>query len=70
MPLLSSTAAADAAVVLHEIIEQGNFIFVGKQVFLLSPLSPAGIDALAAFSADGEDLEDEPVEADADEVTA
>ncbi len=70
MALFSGTAAADAAVVLHEIIEQGDFIFAGGQVFLLSALSPAGIDALAAFSANGEDLEDEPVEADADEITA
>ncbi len=70
MALFSSTAAADAAAVLHEIIEQGDFIFVGGQAFLLSALSPAGIDALAAFSADGEGLEDEPVEADADELTA
>ena len=70
MDPLSSTAPADAAVVLHEIIERGDFIFVGGQVFLLSALSPAGIDALAAFSADGEHPEDEPVEADADEVTA
>ena len=70
MALLSSTAAADAAAVLHEIIERGDFIFVDGQAFLLSALSPAGLDALAAFSAEGEDLEDEPVEADADEITA
>ncbi len=70
MALLSRTArhslVNDASAVLDEIIEQGDFIFAGGQVFLLSALSPAGIDALAAFSARDEDREEEPVEDDGD----
>ena len=69
MIVLSSTAIVSAVAVLHEIIDRGDFIFVGRHVFLFSALSPGGIDALAAFSGDGEDLEDEPIEADADEFT-
>ncbi len=36
------------------------------QAYLMAAVSPATIDALAAFSAEGEDLEDEPIEDDGD----
>ncbi len=56
----------DAAAVLDRIIERGDFLVVGGRTFLLSALSPATIDALAAFSARDEDREEEPVEDDGD----
>ena len=70
MPLLSRAAKHSlvdgAAAVLDRIIERGDFLVVGGRTFLLSALSPATIDALAAFSARDEDLEEEPVEDDGD----
>ncbi len=70
MALLSSTAEHSlvdkAAAVLREIIERGDFLVVDGRTFLLSALSPATIDALAAFSARDEDREEEPVEDDGD----
>ena len=70
MALLSRTVkhdlSDDAAAVLDRIIERGDFLVVGDRTFLLSALSPATIDALAAFSARDEDREEEPVEDDGD----
>ena len=51
---------------LREIIERGDLAHVDGQAYLVAPVSAATIDALAAFSAEGEDLEDEPVEDDGD----
>lgn len=47
---------------LREIVEHGDLAIVDGQAYLVAPVSPATIDALAAFEAEAEDLEDEPIE--------
>ena len=47
---------------LREIVERGDLAMVNGQAYLVAPVSPETIDTLAAFEAEGEDREDEPVE--------
>ncbi len=47
---------------LREIVERGDLAMVDGQPFLVAPVSPETLDTLAAFEAEGEDREDEPVE--------
>ena len=47
---------------MREIVERGDLAHVDGQAYLVAPVSPATIDALAAFSAEGEDMENEPIE--------
>ena len=51
---------------LREIVERGDLAEVHGEFYLVAPVSPATIDALAAFEAEGEDREndlcDEPGE--------
>ena len=55
---------------LQEIAGLGDLAHVNGQAYLVAPVSPATIDALAAFSADGEDMKDEPVEDQGDDELA
>ncbi len=52
---------------LREIVERGDLAMVDGQPFIVAPVSPETIDALAAFEAEGEDMEDEPVEDDGED---
>ena len=51
---------------MREIVERGDLAKVNGQQFIVAPVSPETIDALAAFEAEGEDREndlcDEPSE--------
>ena len=47
---------------LREIVERGDLAMVDGQAYLVAPVSPETLDTLAAFEAEGEDWEDEPVE--------
>ncbi len=47
---------------LREIVERGDLAHVNGQAYLVAPVSPETLDTLAAFEAEGEDREDEPVE--------
>ncbi len=47
---------------LREIVERGDLAHVNGQAYLVAPVSALTIDTLAAFEAEGEDREDEPVE--------
>ncbi len=44
---------------LREIVKRGNLAHVNEQAYLVAPVSPATIDALAGLEAEGED-DDEP----------
>ena len=47
---------------MREIAQGGDLADVEGRVYLVARVSPTTIDALAAFEAEGEDREDEPVE--------
>ncbi len=51
---------------LREIIERGDLTHVNGQAFLVVPVTPATLDALAAFEAEAADRESEPTEAQGD----
>lgn len=55
LPLLSLDASERAA--LREIANGADLIFVDGATYLVAPVSPACLDALAAFEADAEDRE-------------
>ncbi len=48
---------------LREIVERGGQAHVNGQAYLVAPVSPATIDALAGLEAEAEDREDDPAEA-------
>ena len=66
LPWLAADLGPPERRALREIVERGDLAMVDGQAYLVAPVSPATIDALAAFSAEGEDMEDEPVEDDGD----
>ena len=47
---------------LREIVERGDLAMADGQPYLVTPVSPETLDTLAAFEAEAEDREDEPVE--------
>ena len=47
---------------LREIVERSDLAMVDGQPFIVAPVSGETLDTLAAFEAEGEDREDEPVE--------
>ena len=44
---------------MREIVERGDLAEVNGEQFIVAPVSPATIDALAAFEAEGEDREND-----------
>ncbi len=55
---------------LRGIVERGDLAMVDGQPFIVAPVSGETLDTLAAFEAEGEDLEDEPVEDQGDDGPA
>ena len=45
---------------MREIVQAGDLAEVNGKTYLVAPVSPKTIDALAAFEAEGEDREIEP----------
>lgn len=66
LPWLTGDLGPPERRALREIVERSDLAMVDGQAYLVAPVSPATIDTLAAFSAEGEDMEDEPVEDDGD----
>ena len=62
LPWLAADLGPPERRALREIVERGDLAMVDGQAYLVAPVLPATIDALAAFEAEGEDREDEPVE--------
>ena len=62
LPWLTGDLGPPERRALREIVERGDLAHVDGQAYLVVPVSPATLDALAAFEAEGEDREDEPVE--------
>jgi hypothetical protein len=44
---------------MREIAERGDLAEVGGRYYLVAPVSPATVDALAAFEAEGDDREND-----------
>lgn len=68
-PNLTGTLDPPERRALREIVAVGDIAHVCGQAYLVVPVSPATIDALAAFEAEAEDREDDPTEAQGDDET-
>ncbi len=62
LPWLTGDLGPPERRALREIVERGDLAHAGEQAFLIVPVSPETLDILAAFEAEAEDREDEPVE--------
>ncbi len=62
LPWLTENLGPPERRALREIVERGDLAHVDGQAYLVAPVSPETLDTLAAFEAEGEDREDEPVE--------
>lgn len=67
LPSLTGTLDPPERRALREIVERGDLTHMGGQAFLVAPVSPATLDALAAFEAKAEDQESDPVEGQGDD---
>ncbi len=67
LPWLAADLGPPERRALREIVERGDLAMVDGQAYLVAPVSPATLDALATFEAEGEDREDEPVEDDGED---
>ena len=70
LPWLTADLGPPERRALREIVERGDLAMVDGQAYLVAPVSPETIDALAAFEAEGEDREDEPIEDDGEDGTS
>ena len=50
-----------------QLLDQADILMVGGAVWMLAPVSPAMVDALAAVGADTEDMEPETTESAGDD---
>ena len=50
-----------------QLLDQADILMVGGAVWMLAPVSPAMVDALATVGADAEDAEPETTESDGDD---
>ncbi len=55
---------------LREVAARGDVAHVNGQAYLVAPVSPATLDALAGIEAEAEDREDDPAEARGDDELA
>ncbi len=62
LPWLTCDLGPPERCALREIVERGDLAMVDGQPFIVAPISSETLDTLAAFEAEGEDREDEPVE--------
>ncbi len=62
LPWLTGDLGPPERRAMREIVQEGDLAMVDGQQFIVAPVSGETIDALAAFEAEGEDMEDEPVE--------
>ncbi len=49
------------------LLDQADLLLVGGGAYILAPVSPAVLDALATVGADAEDMEPETTESDGDD---
>ncbi len=49
------------------LLDQADLLLVGGGAYILAPVSPAVLDALATVGADAEDMEAETIESDGDD---